>query len=1040
MYKFLICLFLLSANLISAQEAYFQQEVNYKIDVTLNDTTHTLDGQIEMEYINHSPDELDEIYIHLWANAFKNRSTAFAKQKINQGSSKFFFAKDKQLGRYRALDFKINGVTTNWSYHPKHPDIAILSLPVPLKSGERLTITTPLNLKIPASFSRLGHVGQSYQMTQWYPKPAVYDKDGWHPMPYVDMGEFYSEFGHFDVKITLPKNYVVGATGELQNESEKQFLQQRVAETKRLLAELDDDALKAMKDTFPPSSPTVKTLHYTAENVHDFAWFADKRFYVQNSEVILPSGKKVDTWAMFNNAEAWLWRKGIFYVDRSVEFYSKHVGEYPYPQATALQSALSAGGGMEYPMITVIGLMGNAQSLDEVITHEVGHNWFYGILAFDEREHPWLDEGINSYYDHRYTEQYYRGSNAQFLPDFVMKGSDMTLLELAYLYQARRNLDQAPETHSEEFGLINYFLGGYEKPAVCFKWLEKYLGTPQFDAIMQAFYQEWKFKHPQPEDFRLFVEARTDKNIDWFFDGLIGSNDKTDYAFAKLKENENNLQLSVKNKGQLNTPFPVSALKNGEVVHTQWYDGFPGKKQLDFPKGDYDELVIDREKLTLDVFRKNNKIRTSGLFKKMPPLSLKFLTGIENPDRTRLFWVPLSAYNVYDEFMLGLGLYNITLPEKPFEFSFAPLYSFSRKEINGIGNVKYHLYPEADALRRITLDLGVKKFNNNYVGRGNYYTHYWRLVPSLNIELGTKHNKAFTHEVNARFLYIEEEFGEFLRVDTILFNEETMMNDTLNFTIFSGKKPLEKSRIYEVSYAGSNKKAVNPFNYKIALEYQQYTDAFSRDQSYWKASLEWNTAYTYASKKNIDFRFFVGSFLKNTRRSSGSVSERSSRGSFALTHQGYNDYKYDEFHFGRNEINGIWSQQVNLQDGGMKNAFGSAFSDGQSNAFIFTINVKADLPKSLPFNIPLKPYFDLGYFNDNRPIASDANFNDQLWWSGGLMLDFQNVFSIHFPLVNSNNLKTLYDQRSGGDYGARITWKLDLNRANPFELIQNIGI
>ncbi|HHS95716.1 MAG TPA: M1 family peptidase, partial [Phaeodactylibacter sp.] len=295
----LLTIFLISTFSLEAQDNYFQQEVNTRIEVYLNDSLHHITGNIEIEYINHSPDELQEIYIHLWANAYKNRSTAFAKQKVNQGNAKFYFAKRKDLGGYKNLDFHINGTKADWKYFDGKVDIAILSLDEPLKSGERLTITTPLHIKIPKSFSRFGHVGQSYQMTQWFPKPAVYDRKGWHPMSYVDMGEFYSEFGTYDVKITLPDNYVVGATGVLQNEEEHAFLLRKVEETNNFFAQYDDEALKAMKDSFPVSSTSMKTLHYKAERVHDFAWFADKRFHVQKGEVEMPSGRIVDTWAMF---------------------------------------------------------------------------------------------------------------------------------------------------------------------------------------------------------------------------------------------------------------------------------------------------------------------------------------------------------------------------------------------------------------------------------------------------------------------------------------------------------------------------------------------------------------------------------------------------------------------------------------------------------------------------------------------------------------------------------------------------------------------
>ena len=1051
-----ILLFLFFLNVSFAQANYFQQEVNTKIEVTLNDSLHTLEGNIEIEYINNSPNELNEIYMHLWANAYKNRKTAFAKQKVNQGSSKFYFAKDKQLGRFRKLNFTVNNTTIDWAYDKAHVDIAILKLVKPLKSGERIVIRTPLRLQIPSSFSRLGHVGESYQLTQWFPKPAVYDKTGWHPMPYVDMGEFYSEFGSYDVKITLPENYIVGATGELQNDSEKQFLQQRVNETSKILAGKTEADFKLMGDTIPDSSPTLKTLHYKAEQVHDFAFFADKRFYVQKSEVELASGKKVDTWAMFTNAEAEMWKKGIFYVDRAVKFYSENVGEYPYPQASAVQSALSAGGGMEYPMITVIGLMGNPQSLDGVITHEVGHNWFYGILAFNERDYVWMDEGMNSYYDHRYTEEYYEGSNINFLPKFMMKTTDYNLLELAYLYQARRNLDQAPATHSEKYSRINYFLGGYEKPAVSFKILEKYLGTAKFDVIMKSFYAQWKFKHPDPADFRSHVEAQTDKDLGWFFDGLIDSNKKTDYAFKGIKSGDA-LKLKVKNKETNPAPFPVMAVKDDKVVRTEWYDGFNGSKELSFPNGDYDELVIDKDHLTLDLYRKNNTIKTKGPFKTMQPIKLQFLAGIENSKKNTLYWLPLLAWNNYDKTMLGIGIYNATIPSKRVEFSLAPLYSFARNELNGLGNIKLHLFPKTDALKRVSLDLGIKKFTYIHVPKDDNYLRYTRLAPALTVELGTKQYKSFSHRIKGRVLSIREEIGTRINVDSIIYNEETMMNDTISLNLYNGNV-WEKSHIYEISYSGENKRAVNPYSYKLALEQQNYTTLRGK-QNYLKASLTFNTSYTYANGKNLDFRFFVGSFLKNTRRNSFSYNSRDlTRGTFSLTHQGYDDYKYDELPFNRNgrieqtdngseEVFNIWSQQVNLQEGGMKVALGNSagFSQGQSNDFIVAINFKADLPQKLPLNIPLKPYFDLGYYKlpppfsiPGEPEPPSASFSEQIWWSGGVMLDFRNVLTIHFPLVNSNNLKDFYKQWGGDNYRSKITFRLDLNRANPFELINQM--
>ena len=208
--------FITAFSSIGNAQDYFQQEVNYTIKVKLDDEKHELSASETIQYINNSPDELKFIYIHLWPNAYKDNSTALAKDLLRTGNTKFYFSEEKDKGYIDQLDFKINGQPAKWELLKDSIDICKLYLNQPLKSKDSITISTPFHVKIPsAEFSRLGHVGQSYQVTQWYPKPAVYDKNGWNQMPYLQQGEFYSEFGSFDVSITLPKNYVLGATGDM---------------------------------------------------------------------------------------------------------------------------------------------------------------------------------------------------------------------------------------------------------------------------------------------------------------------------------------------------------------------------------------------------------------------------------------------------------------------------------------------------------------------------------------------------------------------------------------------------------------------------------------------------------------------------------------------------------------------------------------------------------------------------------------------------------------------------------------------------------
>ena len=992
-----------SLTILSAQnQAYFQQTVNYDIDVTLDDNLHQISGTIDIEYTNNSPDELTFIYFHLWPNAYQY-NTALAKQLVEDGSLRMYFAEEKQLGNIRNLNFKADGQTLSWENYNDQADIAIVRLNEPLKSGKTITISTPFTVKIPNSFSRLGHVKTSYQMTQWYPKPAVYDRNGWHPMPYLNMGEFYSEFGAFDVKITLPKNYVVGATGELQTESEKAFLAEKVKMT--------DAAIKAdtfaKKSPFPISSSKMKTLRYTAENVHDFAWFADKRFYVQKGEVTLASGKKVDTWAMFTDREANLWKRGVEYLNRSVKYYSDRIGEYPYPHATAVQSALSAGAGMEYPMITVIGRSGDAYSLDQVITHEVGHNWFYGILATNERDYAWMDEGMNSYYETAYMRVNYE--KLEGLDDYLPKQivnvldvKDIRLEQAAYQFQARRGEHQPLNTVSEELTNVNYGIGAYTTPSLLFEQLENYLGTAVFDKAIQAYYNQWKFKHPQPIDLRNVLEKETGKKLDWMFE-FIDTKKVIDYAIGKVEQTQNGTQITVKNKGEIAAPFSISVLdESDKIIETVWYDGFYDEEIITFPaKGEI--FMIDAVQAIPEFNRTNNRHPSKT--------GLRFLTSFENPKQKSLYYLPLLSYNQYDGFMAGLAFYNGGLPAKNFEFALAPMYGFGSSDVVGLADVKYNWYLNDGAFKRITLGVNYRRFHDFESENFGYKTVYNRIQPKLTLEFDKAPRSKQTQEVYLKTQYITSEDGAFSPVGDFIGTE----TDT--------------RLTYGAGYIIKNTRQLFPYDLSVDLLGESYEDGFGRSQSYLKASLEANYEATFGrGQKSFDMRLFIGSFLSNSNTDFGPFP-------FALAAQGYNDFTYDEYYFGRSEQTNIWSQQVALSQGGFKAPLQRGAQTGTSNSFVIAFNFKTDLPMRLPLGIPLKPYFDIGYARETAPSVTDPV---ELYYSGGVMLDIgDGIFGIYLPLFNSEQIETNFDSR--GSFAKRISFSLDLNRLNPFELIRTIS-
>ena len=393
------------------------------------------------------------------AQCLQKQKTALAKQQYKSGEKILFYGDPSVRGWIDSLDFTSNGLDLEWNFDSEHQDIAIIKLKAPLKSGNKIEISTPFRVKIPSGeISRLGHIGQSYQITQWYPKPAVYDKNGWKPMPYLNQGEFYSEFGSFDVSITLPKNYVISATGDLQTEAEVRFLNNMAKDCKEKIEKNNFSS----DNKFPESSKTFKTVRFKQKDVHDFAWFTDKRYMVLKGEVTLPHSKrKVDTWALFTPKNADLWSKSIEYLNDGTYYYSLWNGDYPYNHVTAVDGTISAGGGMEYPNITVIGNSSSAIELEIVIVHEVGHNWFYGILGSNEREHGWMDEGLNTLNEMRYFQTKYPDN--QIFTD-MFRGDLFNLEKLSHHDMgdyschmvSKMGEDQPIETHSADFKSINY--------------------------------------------------------------------------------------------------------------------------------------------------------------------------------------------------------------------------------------------------------------------------------------------------------------------------------------------------------------------------------------------------------------------------------------------------------------------------------------------------------------------------------------------------------------------------------------------------------
>ncbi|SER39713.1 hypothetical protein SAMN04488023_108134 [Pedobacter rhizosphaerae] len=514
----MLFLSLISLSLF-AQQNYWQQHLSYNIDVSLNEKDKTLQGSEKIVYKNNSPSTLNFIWFHIWPNAYKNESTALFQQ-IRNDSSRKEKLKNVTYGSIEGLNFKVNGKTATTEVHsnPQYIDVIKVMLPAPLNPGDSIDISTDFKVKLPSYFSRSGYADTEFMITQWYPKPAVFDKDGWHEFPYLDMGEFYSEYADYKVNITVPGNYVVGATGTLQNVGELEKYKSIGAKN------------AAKRDGKPvlyqaTDKNKTKTLSYVMNNVPDFAWFADQDLVIQYDTVKLASGKIVDAFSYYHNKPKTLWVNSIDYIKDATKRYSNWIGEYQYPVVQAIEGPKNnSSGGMEYPTITLITSPdAKVSSLDGVIAHEVGHNWFMSILGSNERIHTWQDEGLNTYFQFRYEAEKYRANSifGDAIPENVKALPADKFLNAIYGAVSGIPMKSAIETPaanfatSDEYGMISYV-----KTALWLYILESSVGREKMDKAFQNYFNEWKHKHPTPADLKASFETTLGIKLDEYF-GLL---------------------------------------------------------------------------------------------------------------------------------------------------------------------------------------------------------------------------------------------------------------------------------------------------------------------------------------------------------------------------------------------------------------------------------------------------------------------------------------------------------------------------------------
>ena len=496
---------------------YWQQRVDYRIAATLDPGANELRGREVIHYVNHSPDALPYLWLFVEQNIC---APASITNQLNQPplvflGSAFDFSCGGFAGGLTLDTVRIAGRATAATVFGT---TMRLDLPRSLAAGDSLDLALGWSFKVPASGSgRMGHDGPLYEMAQWYPRMAVYDDvRGWNHEPYIGAGEFYLEYGRFDVMLTVPATYVVSATGQLMNSAQTLTATQR----RRLAAARRSDTTVAIitrdeagdaAKTRPHASGTI-AWHFTADSVRDFAFAAGPAFRWDASGykgILIETLYRTtaDKWA-----EAQAMARGV------IRSFSERWFMYPYSHATTIEGPIE---GMEYPMLTFVPNGPTREDTQWALAHEFGHEWFPMIVGSNERLYPWMDEGFNTFIDLENAADYFKGT----------AHGDSIQAHPLHLYadHARPGNEQPLIENPTE--VRDLFWGGYQKPALMLSLLrDEVLGRERFDGAFRDYIRSWAFRHPTPSDFIRVMRDDTGMDLDWFWRGWIFTTARLDQS------------------------------------------------------------------------------------------------------------------------------------------------------------------------------------------------------------------------------------------------------------------------------------------------------------------------------------------------------------------------------------------------------------------------------------------------------------------------------------------------------------------------------
>ena len=604
MKRFCYLLLIVPAFGVAQISGYWQQEVKYKMNIEFESSAHQFTGDQQLVYINHSPDTIRKVYYHLYYNAFRPGSMMDERSRDlpdpdKRVGSRIEALKADEQGYQRIKRLNQNGRALAFEIEQT---VLRAELAEALAPGDSTLLELQFEAQVPVQIRRTGRnnaEGIDYTMTQWYPKLAAYDNDGWHPDFYVAR-EFFADFGSFEVNISIDADMVLASTGTLTNEEE----------IWKKGKEKEGNQYWELKKT----KQDKRVWKFKAEQVHDFAWSADPEYLRIRQQV----SDKLELNHYFLKKYSKTWSRLPKYTAQFFGLMNKQFGKYPYPQFSVIQGG---DGGMEYPMCTMLKGTGNIKGLVGVMVHESAHNWYYAVLASNESRYPWMDEGFTTFAEEEILKK--------------MSGDSTVNMHIQayanYLFLVEQGEIEPLSTPADHFERNRtYSISAYSRGDLFLNQLRYIIGDEDFNEAMLAYYDLWKLKHPDPWDFIRVMEHVSGLELDWYVEHWVYTTKTIDYGITELRpEGRMSTIIVLEKHGEM--PMPVELKVTFTTGNSQTYfiptSSMFGSRndddvtrvpkpwpwthrryelQVNFPMSQIAKIQIDPNKFSCDVNLSNN--------------------------------------------------------------------------------------------------------------------------------------------------------------------------------------------------------------------------------------------------------------------------------------------------------------------------------------------------------------------------------------------------------------------------------------------------